>query len=679
MTAEEGRPFLFVLHCHQPAGNLPAVMQQAYARCYRPLLETLARFEAVKVTLHVSGALLEHAALEEPSFIAALRDRVAAGQVELLGGGFYEPVLSALPDADALGQLRMMRLCLDKHFGVRPNGAWLAERVFEPDLPRILAASGARFTFLDAHHVQAALPDRGVADGYFVTEKAGRLLAVFPVDRGLRDRVPGAEPEAVVEYIAGAPGSGALTFADDGEKLGLWPGSYPWVHEAGWLARFFGALEQAQAAGRVRTTLPTRHLETAPPRGRVYIPGGAYPELGRWALSPQARLRYERVEAAVGPDELDRAHLRGGTWRDFLVRYPEAGWLHGRMLSISERLAQALEGAAAGGRPMPSALQDRLGSAQRELYRAQGADAYWRGWFGGIHLPFLRADAHRALVRAEALLDRVQQGEDPFVLFEERDLDLDGELEITLANAAVAVHVSPHDGGVVRGLDDKVRGLQLVDVLARWPGDGEGEAVDDRARAAFVDRFLAPGEALDGPDLGDFAAGRYRVVELAVDEEGEVQARLQLARDGEVAGAAVTVHKSYRLELDGAHLAVEYRIQNRAAAPLVATFAPELSLALSAGARIRVDGAEGWAPLAGAAAVAGEAVIEDPQDGLRLVVDLSRAVRLGVEEVFTEIETPAGRERIRQGLQLRLGLGLELGPGEEAALTLGVYLREAPR
>ncbi|MCB9645502.1 MAG: DUF1925 domain-containing protein [Deltaproteobacteria bacterium] len=677
MSADGGRPFLFVLHCHQPAGNLPSVLDEAYDRCYLPLLSTLARFEAVKVALHISGALLEHAALHRRAFIEAVADRVRAGQVELLGGGFYEPMLSVLPDADVAGQLTMMRACLDKHFGARPAGVWLTERVWEPDLPRVLAPAGARFTFLDAHHVQAVLPERGAADGYFVTEKAGQLLAVFPVDRGLRDRIPAAEPEGVVDYIAGAPGVGVLTFADDGEKLGLWPGSYPWVHEAGWLSRFFGALSAAGEAGRVRTVLPTAYLESAPARGRVYIPSGAYPELGRWALSPEARARFARVEAAVGPDELDRAHLRGGTWRDFLVRYPEAGWLHGRMLSVSERLGQALDEATAqaGGRPMPSAQQDRLASAQRELYRAQGADPYWRGWFGGVHLPFLRADAHRALVRAEALLDRAQQGEDPFVLFEERDLDLDGELEVSLANRTLAAHVAPHDGGAVRGLDDKVRGLQLVDVMARWPGDGAGEDGDDRTRAAFVDRFFAPEGS--GPDLGDFASGRYRVVELAVDEDEDVQARLHLRREGWVGEAPVTVDKTYRVELEGGHLATAYRVLNRGAERLSAAFGPELSLSLSEQARVR--SAEGWAPVIGARALAGELLIEDPQDGLRVVLDVSRPVRLEVSEVFTELETPAGQERLRQGLTLRLVVDLDLAPQEEAALTVALFLREAPR
>jgi hypothetical protein len=31
----------------------------------------------------------------------------------------------------------------------------------------------------------------------------------------------------------------------------------------------------------------------------------------------------------------DRPFLRGGIWRNFLTRYPEANWMHKRMLALS--------------------------------------------------------------------------------------------------------------------------------------------------------------------------------------------------------------------------------------------------------------------------------------------------------------------------------------------------------
>ena len=75
MSADSARRFVFALHCHQPAGNLPQVMQEAYARCYEPLLQTIQRFPQVKVCLHMSGALLEHAVLNRANLVQDLKER----------------------------------------------------------------------------------------------------------------------------------------------------------------------------------------------------------------------------------------------------------------------------------------------------------------------------------------------------------------------------------------------------------------------------------------------------------------------------------------------------------------------------------------------------------------------------------------------------------------------------
>lgn len=685
MAAQSARPFIFALHCHQPAGNRPEVMTEAYTRCYEPIVEAIQRFPEVKVCLHVSGALLEHAVHHRKSFVQGLRQRVEGGQVELLGGGFYEPILSALPDADAQGQLEMMSQLLNKHFGARPKGAWLTERVWEPELPRLLAPAGLGFTFIDDPHLKASLPDEVSADGYWVTDRAGKMVALFGVQRSLRYRLPSEDPESVVRGLPELPGTDLLTFADDGEKFGLWPGSYEWVHQGGWLARFFEALTQAQAAGRVQTVLPSQHLESVPPRGRVHVPSGSYEELSRWALGPNAAARLARVEAAIGPDEADRAHLRGGSWADFLIRYPEAGRLQGRMISVSQRLEAVLGQAMSHhrGRALPSMLQDRLGTAQRDLYRAQGADPYWHGLFAGVHVPFLRADAHQALIRADALLDRVQQGDEQWVAFEERDLDLDGELEVMLSNRAVGAHIKAHEGGALIGLEDKVRALSLADVLAHRPEPEHVDAPADRLdpydagpRWAFLDRFTA-GPQGEGPDVGDLSRARYRVQALDVDEGEEVAARLALQCEGRVAGSGLIVDKTYSLDLEGAHLSVNYLLQSKGDGGQTVHFAPQLSLALSEACQLRVDGAEVWVGLQGLHRVAGQVVLQDTQAGLRITLDLSVPVQLRAHPVHTTVRTLGGFERIFQGWSLDLVHTLALPAGEPQRVQIGLDLSEA--
>jgi len=683
MSADSARRFVFALHCHQPAGNLPQVMQEAYSRCYEPLLQTIQRFPQVKVCLHMSGALLEHAVLNRANLVQDLKVLVDRGQVEMLGGGFYEPVLSTLPDADAQGQLEMMSLLLLKHCGQRPKGAWLTERVWEPEVPRLLVPAGLGFTFVDDLHVKASLPSGDPADGYWVTDRAGQMLAVLPVHRGLRYRLPSDDPEAVVQELAELPGEHVLTFADDGEKFGLWPGSHEHVYEQGWLERFLAALSEAQEQGQVQSVLPGAHLEAAAPRGRVHLPSGSYDELSRWALKPEAAARLERIEALVGSDEADRAHLRGGSWADFLISYPEAGRLYGRMIWVSERLQAALDEALAShrGRPLPSALQDRLGTAQRALYRAQAADAYWRGLFAGVHLPFLRADAHAALLRAEAQLDLLQQGDEQWVSFEERDVDLDGQLEVVLSNRALCVQLRPHEGGALLALEHKQRAVSLTDVLTR-----PLEATDDDTQVdlrplvhdgpswGFLDRFVGPE---DPRDVGDFARARYQLVELEVQEADEVAAYACLEHTGAVDGVPVELQKRYALDLEGSHLEVAYVLTSQAQTPHQVHFGPELSLALSLDARLRGNASEAWSGLQGTHSVAGQVQIEDAQAGLRITFDLSQPAQMHVHPVHTTVTTLHGSERIFQGWNLSFVHALRLSPGEPVRVQISLDVTEA--
>src|SRR5262249_28035168 len=161
--------------------NFDHVFRNAYDDCYRPLVDAILDAPHVKVALHHTGALFEWIERERPEYFAKLRTLVGRGQVELLGGGFYEPMLAGLAPRDALGQIEMMSSYIAERFGVRPEGMWLAERVWEPFLAKLLVDAGIRYTLVDDGHFRAAGMD-GLLRGYYVTEKAGAPLAIFPID-----------------------------------------------------------------------------------------------------------------------------------------------------------------------------------------------------------------------------------------------------------------------------------------------------------------------------------------------------------------------------------------------------------------------------------------------------------------------------------------------------------------
>src|SRR5438094_441388 len=97
-----------VFHNHQPVGNFPWIFEQAYSKCYLPMIEALEKHPAVKVSLHYSGPLLDWLMANQPEFLGRIAGLVKRGQAEVIGSGYYEPILPSIPDADKLGQIAKM-------------------------------------------------------------------------------------------------------------------------------------------------------------------------------------------------------------------------------------------------------------------------------------------------------------------------------------------------------------------------------------------------------------------------------------------------------------------------------------------------------------------------------------------------------------------------------------------
>jgi alpha-amylase len=455
-----------VFHQHQPAGNFPSVFQEVTERAYAPLVATLYRHPEVKATLHFSGPLLDWLEANRPDVIGDLADLVRRGQIELLSGGYYEPVLVGVPRRDGVGQIRALADRVHAIFGQRPLGAWLTERVWEPHLPSLLAEAGVAYTVLDDEHfLQAGLRPQELGESY-ITEDQGLPVVVFPGSMKLRYLIPFRDVSQTMKELRARADEGAklVVYADDGEKFGAWPGTYARVHKDGWLEQFFTAISQADFLQT--TTLEDAWIFQKPAR-RIYIPGGSYPEMAEWALDANAARRYAQARNKLDGDlsPLVVAPL----WRNFFAKYPESNGLHKRMLIVSEELAR---------RSILDASAE-VRQAQQNLWRAQGNDVYWHGVFGGIYFPHLRADAYASLLKAERILSerRTAAGE-------QRDYDVDGYDEyIFRGNAgAVFVHVQ---GGAVIEWDVYASATNLIDTLARRP-EAEHESLRRAEKAGKV-------------------------------------------------------------------------------------------------------------------------------------------------------------------------------------------------
>jgi hypothetical protein len=456
---------VLLLHAHQPVGNFENVLETAYTRCYLPFIEVLARHPTIRVGLHYSGSLLEWIETAHPEYFDRLREFVGRRQVEMIGGGFYEPILIAIPPEDRIEQIRRLANYIETHFGARPGGAWLAERVWEPQLPSTLKSAGVDYTLVDDNHFLGAGFELEQLYGHYITEDQQHIVKIIPGLKSLRYLIPFRSVEENVQFLrktASEHPDGFATMGDDLEKFGIWPGTYDHCYRNGWLDNFFRALESS--AAWLETCPPGNALASHAPMGRADLPTASYTEMMEWALPTQARNRYHALtqEFASRPEELP--FIRGGIWRNFFAKYCESNLLQKKMLHVSAKVRHLIRSAQHS-----SSVAQQLQRAEVLILRAQCNDPYWHGIFGGLYAPHLRTALWRSLIEAEALADRVSHNGKPFAESAKIDFDRDGAEEIYFTSESYAALLQLQDGGTFSAIDSRYSKTALINSLKRRP------------------------------------------------------------------------------------------------------------------------------------------------------------------------------------------------------------------
>ena len=443
----------FCVHSHQPVGNFPSVFEKGAQDCYLPLLRILTEYPDITMTLHYTGPLWEWFDEHEPEFFTLLHTLVDRSQVELMGGGFFEPIMPVIPEADAHDQIEYMSEYLQARFGSRPRGLWCAERIWDPGIPKKISGFGIEYTLLDDSHFLSAGLSPDDVHGYFITEREGFSLKVFPIDMRLRYLIPFRQPHEVIDYLMQMKKKGVkiLTYGDDGEKFGMWPGTHKWVIQEGWLRRFFD--EILKHSSEIELVPLSRVVDSFPPNGLVYLPTGSYQEMMEWSLFAEQGRQYEdlvKKARDTGVWDRQRAFLRGGVWDNFFAKYPESNLMHKKGMKVSNLVRKF--------GPSRDAL--------RHLLMAQTNCPYWHGLFGGVYISSLRHAVYKNLLTAEALIDETRFSSDTWRV-ERIDHNLDGAEEILVSGRRFNCYFSPRHNGSVFALEDKSAKYNFSNILMR--------------------------------------------------------------------------------------------------------------------------------------------------------------------------------------------------------------------
>lgn len=598
-----------VFHLHQPVGNFSWVFEKAYQRAYKPLLNAVDRHPSIQVGLHISGCLWDWLKESHPDYLDLVRILVERHQLEILTAGYYEPIMPMLSDLDKVYQIKKLSQTIERELGTTPTGLWLTERVWEPYLPKPFAEAGVRYTIVDDSHFHASGFEDEELFGYYLTEEQGQRLAIFPSLRRLRYLIPFKPVEQVLDWLRQQAAQPLLPglpprlacMGDDGEKFGLWPRTFALCWEEGYVERLFEAVESAHEW--LPTITPGRFMEQHAPLGLAYLPTASYQEMMDWALPAQLSRELDVFRHEPIDERLEK-FLRGGFWRHFLVKYPEANHMQKRVAETSRH------------------IWDMAASAERDqalehIGAAQCSCGYWHGVFGGVYLGHIRAANYAHLVAAEDLL----WGQTPLIHGEQHDLAGDGSQELSASCYPFRLEVDLGRGGTVKEWDYLPGKCNLVNVMTRREeayhdklrlAAAQGKVVtpempewrtvesihadtvrakeagleqflfrDWYRRGAFIDHFLRDDATLFGfrenryPEEGDFVNQPY----VGSGKKKDSLQRITLSRDGHVwvygEFLPVRVTKEFLLHQGESAMEGRYQIQNLSSNAVTSRFGVE--------------------------------------------------------------------------------------------------------
>jgi len=693
------------IHNHQPLGNFSWVFEGSYRQAYLPMLEALERHPAISVSLHYSGCLLDWISGQHHEFLGLLAKLVSCGQVEIMGGGYYEPILSMIPDADKSGQICRMNEYIRQQFGRQPRGLWLAERVWEPALTMVLAESGIDWTLVDDTAFKIVGRSEKELFGYFTTEEQGRYIKVFPISKYLRYAIPWHNVDDVIAYLkenASESGEKIAVLGDDGEKFGVWPQTAKLCWEAGWVDEFFTAIENN---GEWLSTIKLGdYAQRHDPAGRVYLPCSSYDEMLEWSLPADVSEQYTKLKRRPSGDgELN--NLFSGYWRNFLVKYPEINRMQKKMLAVSSRVHQARS-------------VDGTDCGIEYLWKAQCNCPYWHGVFGGIYLPDIRVTAFTNLIKAENCADAVLTDVDQRYRWQQVDFDGDGREEIIIEGEDLNLYLSPAEGGSIFEWDLRKHTCNVLSTVSRKPeayhsaltagqnthqeyqdGGGvhsihDGVKIKDSdvadwliydrlPRSSLIDRFLdSQVKMMDYrknifDDRGDFAGQPYLC--RVVPEINSL--KIELEREGAVLSphntCGLTLSKNITLERNDGSLRIEYGFENTGDITIDILFAGEWNINLLGGGRneaayYRIEGRE-----IGDAHLDSSGEIEDVDRlimgnrylGFELELEIERPVTIWRYPVESISNSEAGLEKVYQCSCVVMVLPLIIEPGRTVSFN----------
>lgn len=525
--------------------NSVSEYKMIYDNYYKPLVSFLYANPDFSFSFYFSGPEFEYIKKKNPEFLEILKKLVDRKQVELIGGGFYNPVFPLLFPMDRSGQVDLLSTAIRKATGKRPRGVCLCASAWDPSLVTSFETCGMEYVELDSSLISK---DKNLFLPIVMADR-GKSIKILPVHN---DFIPNEneEPSDLLLRIKKAVEKVSKndTLNPDADRCAtviLHKHQIEPLLKNKWLEKFLKEIKE-NYSDSIKLNLPAVSVKNSTAFIQSYIHAGISADIAKWAKLP-----FQECEVKDSSVNI----------YDFMQTYKRSQALYNRMIFVSLLVNQC------HGDKM------RKKTAREYLWAAQCGDAYVCKASGILVNSQERQNAYRKLTDAEKLVRECEEFKESISSF---DYNCDGFKEYVCRmdkyNACINLK-----GGSIFELDVMKDSGNYADNMSRvMPMD---KCNDNYDKGLFVDHLFEKDQYenyINGRPCknGVFSGNVYKEVSFSSTKH---EILLETNSKFPDLNQTINLKKKYIVTTNG--IMVQYIIKNTSPIALKAKFVVESNFA----------------------------------------------------------------------------------------------------
>ncbi len=482
--------------------NAPDELAQKYQGVYKNILSFYFKNPDSKLSLFLSGPILSWISKYHPE-ATTLISKLLKTQIEIVGGGYYNPAFPLIFPADRTGQIEFLTTDLRQEFGKRPRGITLFKSIWDSSLITSFQSCGMEYVFLDS---DVASEYKNYYLPLVMSEQGKALKSLLYYD----DFVPDANvsPKDFLNNLYETVKSRTendefsdKTSAECDERflaIKLDDKTFSSLFSSGWLENFYATVKN-DFSDKIALTLPLEFLRKSPDFYSAYVHSGI-----------KSAKKYTTIQ-------------------DFLIKNPKNKQLYERMLYIEILLSQCKGDKA------------RKNMAKELLWAAQNGESYFYDDENHFFNSEVRHFAYKYLAEAEKVIRGVGDFDEAVTTF---DYDNDGHNEYICAMSSYNACISLASGQITHL--DVIHNCSNYAVASRLPEDKYN-------RGFFVDHLLSDEEFEQYMLTGSVYTGVFSTKKFRQIDFSSAKHEIKLRCDAEYStmNLPVSLRKNYIANSDG--------------------------------------------------------------------------------------------------------------------------------